>query len=63
MISVTTAVVCNGCGDWLEIGGRQSQTRKIRQEARAEGWLCAIRTPDGTLEDYCPDCQEQPEAQ
>ena len=61
MIRISTAVFCEICGDWLEIGGatKRAQIRKMRQEAKTQGWLCAVRVPDGSLEDYCPDCQNQ----
>ena len=65
MIRVTTAIFCDVCLDWLEITTicterpYTAQVRKIRQEAKSEGWLCAVRIPGGGLEDYCPKCQAE----
>jgi len=58
-IRVTTSVVCDICGTWIE--GDFADRLRIgvtRKAARDDGWRTAVRTPYGDLEDYCDACQE-----
>jgi hypothetical protein len=53
-ITITTDVFCDGCGIWVSgYCGVRPNSKKARQEARANGWKCE------SMGDFCPQCREK----
>jgi hypothetical protein len=56
-ITITTDVMCDGCGDWTHgVTGAGPSGVAARRVAKRCGWAHVKGAPGGGMLDLCPEC-------